>query len=146
MLASKAALSVAMLLGGIQLIPARRDNPPTRPSDVIYASEAVPPAVHSVIERSCNNCHSNQTTWPWYTYVAPFSWIAAGDVHKGRSQLNFSQWNTYSAKKKEQRKEQICEQVINGDMPDAKYLLIHRKAKLTEAEREAVCQWADASR
>jgi hypothetical protein len=63
--------------------------------------------------------------------VAPFSWIVARDVHQGRKHLNFSEWGTYSPEKREEKLGAICDQVVNGDMPDGKYLLIHRTAQLT---------------
>jgi len=106
----------------------------------------VPATVRSIFEDSCKNCHSNQTAWPWYSRVAPFSWIVAHDVHAGRRQLNFSEWSLYSPKKQEEKLEDICDQVTNGDMPDGKYLLIHRQAKLTQQEREAVCDWVESTR
>jgi len=135
---------MALLFVGAQLVPVARDNPAPQAPNVAYAT--APPQVRAVFEGSCKNCHSNQTAWPWYSYVAPFSWIVARDVHRGRSHLNFSEWGTYSAKKKEEKLEDICEQLVNGDMPDGKYLLIHRQAKLTQEEREAVCAWVESVR
>jgi len=143
---AKLALSGAALLLAIQLVPVARSNTPLNPANVIYAGEVVPSQVRSILDASCQNCHSNQTVWPWYSYVAPVSWLLVHDVKKGRSQLNFSEWNTYSAKRKEQKLEEICEQVMNGDMPDNTYLLIHRGAQLSQQQREDICTWAQAPR
>jgi hypothetical protein len=140
----RSILCVFVLLIVIQLIPIKRDNPPAPSSSSIYTTGNVPPDVHSVLDRSCNNCHSNQTVWPWYSYVAPFSWILAHDVHQARTHMNFSEWSTYSPKKREEKLEEICEQVMNGVMPDGKYLLIHRKAKLTQEQRESICTWTQS--
>jgi hypothetical protein len=142
--AKAASLAAAALLVCVQFVPVTRDNPPAPGPDHVYAT--APAIVRTVFEGSCRNCHSNQTAWPWYSYVAPFSWIVAHDVHKGRRKLDFSEWDTYSTKKREEKLEAICDQVVNGDMPDGKYLLIHRNARLTQEEREAVCTWVESLR
>jgi len=139
-------LAAVLLIVALQLIPVDRRNPVVNPSQSIEAQEKLPPAVQAVFHGSCANCHSNQTRWPWYSYVAPASWIVAGDVHAGRRKMNFSEWGRYSAEKREQKLEEICEQVTNGDMPDPKYLFLHRSARPTQQQREAVCQWTEESR
>jgi len=135
------ALALGILLVAGQLVPLRRSDPPVQTSQTLFAVEKVPPGVQSVLQRSCQNCHSNQTVWPWYSYLAPVSWIVASDVHDARKAMNFSQWGSYSAKRKSERLEEICEQITNGDMPDPKYLLVHRSARITPQERDAVCKW-----
>jgi Haem-binding domain len=142
--AKRWSLVVVALALGAQLVPVARDNPPAPAPALAYAS--APVTVRKVFDDSCKNCHSDQTAWPWYSYVAPFSWIVAHDVHRGRRQLNFSQWSSYSPTKREEKLEAICEQLVNGDMPDGKYLLIHRKARLTQEEQEAVCTWVESMR
>jgi hypothetical protein len=126
-----------------QLIPVNRSNPPVDQSQTIYALERVPAPVKQTFDRSCQNCHSDQTAWPWYSYVAPASWVIAHDVHQARRAMNLSRWGTYSAKKKEERLEDICDQVTNGEMPDPKYALFHRSSKISPDERAAVCQWTE---
>ena len=143
----KAALgALVIFLIAIEIFQPRRINPPMVPSRSLQSHVSVPPEVYSALLRSCGDCHSNQTRWPWYSRVAPISWIIAGDVHDARAKLNFSEWGDYPPNKREERLEEICEQVTNGDMPDPKYLLIHRSARLAPAERDAVCQWTEDSR
>lgn len=137
-------LLVALVIA--QFIPLKRTNPPVDPSKTIYASLPVPANVQNIFERSCKDCHSNETVWPWYSHVAPVSWVVVQDVNEGRSNLNFSEWATYPAKKKDDKFKQICDQLSSGEMPDWKYTLIHRRAKLTDEERDAVCLWTDATR
>ena len=144
--AKRTGFATAFLLLAIQLIPVNRGNPSVDPSQTIYAALPVPADVKAVFERSCKNCHSNETAWPGYGYVAPVSWVIAHDVHQGRKTMNFSEWGSYSAQKKEDRLEEICEQVTNGEMPDHKYTIFHREANITSEERAAVCQWTDDSR
>jgi len=144
--AKKVAMAAAAMFLGLQAIPVDRSNPPVNSSRTIFASEALPAKVEMVLRRSCQDCHSNQTRWPWYSYVAPMSWIVAHDVHAARRQMNFSEWAGYSDKKLEERLDGICEQVVNGDMPEGKYALVRRRARVTEDERAAICQWVERSR
>ena len=143
---NRIGLATAYLLLAIQFIPVNRTNPNVDPSRTIYAALPVPAGVKAVFERSCMNCHSDETAWPWYSYVAPVSWVVAHDVHGARSKMNFSEWGSYSAPRKEDKLEEICEQLTNGDMPDRKYAIFHRSARITPQEREAICQWTDDSR
>jgi mono/diheme cytochrome c family protein len=129
-----------------QFIPIKRDDPQIDPTRSIYAKEKMPQQVKSVFEGSCANCHSDRTAWPWYSYVAPVSWIIASDVHEARKKMNLSEWADYPANKREEKLEDICEQLTNGDMPDFKYVLVHRAARVTKAQRDAVCQWTEDSR
>jgi uncharacterized membrane protein len=138
------AIVVALVVS--QLVPVDRGNASEDRSETIYATEKLPPPVKAVLERSCQNCHSDQTAWPWYSYVAPASWVIAHDVHQARKEMNLSRWGTYSPQKREEKLESICEQVTNGDMPDAKYALFHRNARITPEERTAICQWTEDSR
>jgi Haem-binding domain len=121
----------------IQLYPTQRDNPAVE-ADLEASAE-----VKAILRRSCYDCHSNETHWPWYAYVAPVSWLVAGDVRDGRKQLNFSQWGHYSAKKRRTKADAIVEQVTEGDMPLAQYLRIHSDAKLSSAEIDVLKKWAD---
>ena len=139
-------ISLVVLLLASQLVPVERSNPKVDPSLSIYLIQPVPAPVKAVLERSCKDCHSYDTSWPWYSYVAPISWVVAHDVQKGRKSMNFSEWGGYSAKRKEDKLEEICEQLVNGDMPDRKYRLFHRNSRVTEQERGAICQWTDDSR
>jgi heme-binding protein len=142
----RTGLATGFLLLAVQFIPVNHSNPSVDPSRTIYANLPVPADVQALFERSCKNCHSNETAWPWYSYVAPVSWVVAHDVHGARSKMNFSEWGTYSAQRKEDRLEEICEQLTNGDMPDRKYAIFHREARPTPEERAAVCQWTEDSR
>jgi heme-binding protein len=140
------AVATGFVLLASQLIPVDRSNPIVDPSRTIYAALTVPAGVKAVFERSCKNCHSNETAWPWYSYVAPASWVVVHDVHQARKTMNLSEWGTYSAQRKEDKLEEICEQVTKGDMPDRKYAIFHREARVTPQERDAVCQWSEDSR
>lgn len=137
---------VLILIGGIQLIPVDRSNPPVIQSDSIYVKDSIPLPVRSVFHRSCSDCHSNETKWPWYSYVAPVSWFVAHHVHKARGYINFSEWGALSPQKREQSLEAICEQLTNSEMPDHTYLFVHRNARVTPEESAVICQWIEDER
>jgi len=143
---TKVVIVALAVFAGLQVIPVDRSNPPVEASRTVFASEALPAKVEIVLRRSCQDCHSSQTRWPWYGYIAPASWIVAHDVHAARRQMNLSEWAGYSQEKREAKLNGICEQVINGDMPEGKYAVIHRSARVTEDERTAICRWVENSR
>lgn len=128
---------VVVILVGIQLIPVNRTNPPVR-SEV-----QAPDSVMSLLKRACYDCHSNRTTWPWYSYVAPASWFVVRHVNNGRSDLNFSEWPTFDFEEAEWAMNDIREQVEKGKMPLKSYLLLHPGARLTEAERRMILDWTE---
>ena len=99
-----------------------------------------------MIKASCFDCHSNETRWPWYSNVAPVSWLVADDVHTGRRHLNFSEWGKYPKSKQILKLGQIYEQVSKGEMPIAKYLYMHSDAKLSQADRDSITAWTEAMR
>jgi len=111
-----------------QLVPFGHDhtNPP-----VVQEPAWDSPETRALAVRACFDCHSNETAWPWYTRVAPSSWLVAWDVAEGRSRLNFSEWGN-----RRRDVEDIPRVVQNGSMPPGKYLLMHKVANLTPAERE----------
>src|SRR4051812_29066122 len=137
-----------LLLGLIlaQAIPVSRTNPENDPARSLHASAAVPADVRSLLERSCADCHSNATTWPWYSRVAPVSWLVSREVQVGRRALNLDEWGSYSAERRKRELEQICEQGSAHDMPDGKSLLPHDSTKLPDAHRPPLRQGADATR
>ncbi len=84
-------------------------------------------------KRACFNCHSNEAVWPWYSNIAPASWLVQYDVKKGRSELNFSDWK--GGKLKGEHAKEIREEIEEGEMPPLIYRLTHREARLSEAEK-----------
>src|SRR5262249_55501205 len=116
-----AAIAVAAL---IQLVPVRRDNPPVK------TEVTAPPAVRSILERSCYDCHSNRTVWPWYSYVAPVSWLVAKDVRNGRREVNFTDWPLFDQDEQDHILSHIVKQVQRQSMPLPIYLTMHPKARL----------------
>jgi acyl-CoA reductase-like NAD-dependent aldehyde dehydrogenase len=134
---------VLMLVGAAaQLVRPARTNPSVNPAHTVEAAGRVPPQIASVLRRSCFDCHSNETRWPWYSEVVPMSWGVANHVREGRAAMNFSEWGTYPARKRFALLEKLCDEVREGQMPLASYLWLHRDARLSEAEWKAVCDWS----
>jgi len=139
-------VAVLALIVVAQFIPVGRANPPEDPAQTVYATMPVPPDVAGSLRRACHDCHSSQTVWPWYSQVAPVSWLVARDVTKGRGELNLSEWGRYPARRKDRKLKEICEQVTRGQMPMRVYTLMHPQAKLSDQDRKTMCGWADAAR
>jgi len=129
-----AALGAAFI--AIQFLPVERSNPPVA-SDAIMTAE-----LKTVMRRACYDCHSNETVWPWYSHVAPFSRIVAKDVREGRRELNFSEWNQYPENRKARKLKEIVEQVEKNKMPQWYYVVMHPDAKLSASDKEMILKWA----
>jgi hypothetical protein len=112
----------------IQLVPYGRDhtNPP-----VVAEPPWDAPATRAYAVTACFDCHSNQTVWPWYSNVAPISWLVQDDVDRGRHALNFSDWRQFS------EGGEAAEKVAEGEMPPFNYLLMHPDARFSEADKAA---------
>ena len=128
----------------IQFFRIDTTNPPVNAADTIAASMEMPPAVDATIKRSCYDCHSNETKYPWYTNVQPVAWWMKNHIDEGRRELNFSQFSTYQPRKKKHKLEEICEQVSKGEMPLPSYLWGHSDAALTADDKKLLCDWANA--
>jgi hypothetical protein len=126
----------------IQFIRPARTNPPIDEAKQLRA----PADVQAIFAHSCNDCHSSRTVWPWYAQIAPVSWWLASDVNGARKEFSFSEWEPYTQRKKLRRLDDICEQVNKKEMPPATYLIIHTKAKLSDAERTRICAWTEQER
>jgi heme-binding protein len=140
-----AAISLGILIVGIQFVRPAKTNPPIDEASTIGARLQVTPEVAAIFDRSCSDCHSHRTTWPWYSNVAPISWLVIDDVNQGRKHFNLSDWPT-DPKRSARRLEEISEQVEQGDMPLPMYVYMHSKAKLSEADRKALSDWANNER
>jgi Haem-binding domain len=132
---SLSSLIAIVLLIGFQLVPIDATNPPVE-SDI-----PTHPEVKAVLRRACYDCHSNETVWPWYSRFAPISWMISRDVHEGRSELNFSTWDQYTAEEQLKKLKDSWGEVEEGGMPPWYYLSVHRDAALSSADRALLWQW-----
>ncbi len=132
-------IAVVVLLAGSQFIQSDRSNPPINPAATIEAVAKPNAEFTAVASRACYNCHSNNTVWPWYSRIAPVSWLVADDVKEGRAHLNFSEWGLLSPEVARTRLQDVCDEVQSGDMPLWQYRLIHPEAKLSAQDVKALC-------
>ncbi len=137
----KVLVITGLVIGGVllaaQVVPYGRDhsNPPVTAEPQWNA-----PGTRALALRACFDCHSNQTRWPWYSNVAPVSWLVQADVDEGRRVLNFSEWTRGFEEAQESG-----ETVRNQEMPPRSYLLLHPEAKLSDAERQQLAAGLDAT-
>ena len=134
-----AVFAAVLLFVAIQFVQPERTNPPVDPSSTFEAVARPSPQVASLVRRACYDCHSHNTVWPWYSRIAPVSWLVADDVNEGRRKLNFSQWNLLGAEMSRTRLREACEEVREGGMPLWFYRLMHPEARLSAEDIEALC-------
>lgn len=137
---------VAFVFGVAQLKRPARVNLPVDEARALETHVRVTPEVEAMLARSCNDCHSQKTQWPWYTNVAPVSWFVVEHVNDGRRHLDFSDWARYGRRDADQLLEAICEMTRNGSMPMSSYTLMHADARLTAADVQTLCGWTNAER
>lgn len=133
-------LGAAVFFVVIQIIPARRTNPPVR-SDL-----QAPGEVKEILHRACYDCHSHETDWPWYSRVAPVSWWVVSHVNEARGDLNFSEWPRFDPELTGMALRDIETQVAQEKMPLLSYRIVHEEARLSDAERETLVSWARSNR
>jgi hypothetical protein len=131
----KPLIVLTVVLIGIQFIPVERSNPP-----VIEEINA-PSNIKAILKTSCYDCHSNETDYPWYAYVAPVSFFVGKDVNDGRRRLNFSEWDKYGKEKREKIIDNILEEINQGTMPISIYTLVHPRAKLDPLKIKTLSDW-----
>ena len=134
----QAAVVLVVVFAAAQLVRPERVNPATDPSRTIQAQVGTANGLAAVLNRSCSDCHSNATLWPWYTQIAPVSWLMAYGVEKGRDVVNFSEWAAYPTQKQRALLIESCNAVTQGRMPGA-YTLLHPEMRLSAQDVETIC-------
>jgi hypothetical protein len=137
-------ITAASVMVAIQFVRPARTNPSSDPSGALAARVQLPAEVAAVLDRSCRDCHSNDTRWPWYTNVAPVSWWVIDHVNHGRSHFNFSEWGKYDAEEQQKLLKQSCELTRKGEMPLPSYLWMH-KAAMAAKEIDELCTFVQST-
>lgn len=138
------SLILLLVLVAIQFIP--NDKPEvvlTNENDLIYNNQ-LPEHINVMLKESCYDCHSNETAYPWYSYVAPVSWLVVRDIKLGREELNFSHWESQSKVDKAKNLDKIIDEVTDENMPMPIYTIMHANAKLSDEDRQVIAEWADS--
>lgn len=137
----KIFIGLAILFVLIQFIRIDKTNP-----DVVQENDFItitnpPENIAQTLKTSCYDCHSNESTYPWYSNVAPVSWWVKDHIVEGREELNFSEWGTFTDKRKIKKIKEVIEEVEEGEMPLPPYLITHSNAKLTETQTAELLDW-----
>lgn len=135
--------TILVLVIVVQFAPVERENPVTDQNLDFFVATEMPADVQSVFKNSCYDCHSNETIWPWYSYVAPVSFVITHHVEEGRDQLNLSSWGEFDPDEKKGILKHMKKEIEKGEMPLAGYTVLHGNAKMTEERKALVIQWID---
>jgi len=142
-LAALLALGIATVAAQLVTVEPIGEDAPGPPSS--NGDGAVPARIEALLTRACYDCHSNRTRWPWYSRVAPVSWLVAHDVAVGRKELNFSEWGSYYPQTRRRKLQWMGRVLREGSMPPWSYRLMHPRARLTEAERAILVRWIESA-
>jgi hypothetical protein len=140
------AVVMVVVFLGLQFVRPARTNPSVDQTQTVNAHLQITPPVAAILDRSCHDCHSNSTRWPWYSNVAPASWYLIDHVNDGRTHLNFSEWGKLDKRQADNKLEEMCEEVTDRLMPIDTYTWIHRSARLSDADIKILCDWTEAER
>jgi hypothetical protein len=119
-------------------------NPRIDETQTIQAQMQVPESVLGILNRSCQDCHTDKTQWRWYAVIAPFSWLQVADVEAGRDHMNLSRWSRATPEQKADNLKEICKQVQEGDMPPWYYKPLHPNGWLSASDVKVLCDWSNS--
>lgn len=138
-LRTKIAIGAVAVFAAMQLVRCEHTNPP------VTGEIQAPADVAAVLHRACYDCHSNETRWPWYSHVAPVSWLLQRDVTQGRRHVNFSEWTALPADRRAKKQKAVGKEVAAGEMPLWFYVPLHRDARLSTADKALLQSWASGT-
>ena len=137
----KVLITVGALLVLLQFFqPEGNKNPHVSENDISVMYQ-MPESVKSILQSSCYDCHSNNTNYPWYSFIQPMSWWLAHHIKEGKAELNLSEFGEYSPRRQQSKLKAIAESVEDDDMPLSSYTLIHTDAELSPAEKKQLLHW-----
>jgi len=139
-------LIIIIILIAIQFIrPAKNQSNDVLPSDISHVY-TLPQNVSVILKKACNDCHTNNTVYPWYAQIQPVGWWLNHHIEEGKDELNFNEFGAYAVPRQYHKLEEVVEQVKEGEMPIWSYTLIHTNAKLTDEEKQTLINWAQGIR
>lgn len=142
----KTGIVVIVILVLMQFKRIDKTNPAYNEAEDFITITQPPAEIATLIKAACYDCHSHQAKYPWYSNVAPVSWMVAHHIEEGRQHLNFSTWATYPEKKADHKLEECVEEIEEGNMPMKPYVIMHSEAKMTDAQKSALITWFDLQR
>lgn len=125
----------------LQYVTTNRNESAIVPKTDFMLVNDVPKNINKMLQTSCYDCHSNNTEYPWYNRIQPFAWLIEDHINEGKEELNFSEWDDYSNRRKKSKLKSIISQVKDDEMPLSSYTIIHGDAKLSESDKEEIINW-----
>lgn len=139
----KILLTIVAILVIIQFIrPTRNEAEGAQPNSLAQ-HYTVPDNIKPILDKACNDCHSNKTVYPWYANIQPVGWWLQNHVNDGKRHLNFDEFSSYPPKRQQKKLDEVIEQIKKGEMPLDSYTWIHKNAILTDQEKQSLTNWAD---
>lgn len=135
------ALVLVVCFVGIQFIPTELNQSNIVPKTDFLLVNNTPKNISTLLQTSCYDCHSNNTSYPWYNKIQPIAWFLENHIADGKEELNFNNWDTYSNRRKNSKLKSIINQIKNNEMPLSSYTLIHKNAKLSTSEKTLVIDY-----
>jgi hypothetical protein len=142
----KILITLAILLVIIQFIHPEKNKAPGRQANALATLITVPDNIKNIFAKACNDCHSNNTRYPWYSRIQPVDWWMNNHVRKGKREFNFDEYANRPLRYQYHKMEEIADEVEEGEMPLDSYTWMHRDARLTETEKKEVIDWANSVR
>jgi hypothetical protein len=143
-LLKRIGLVLVVVLAGLQFIPSRTNQDKAAPPSDFIVTNGVPENIGHILRTSCYNCHSNNTSYPWYSRVQPVGWFLQNHINKGKAELNFSEFGSYSVRKQKSKLRSMVSQVEKGEMPLTSYTFIHREARLSQENKKVLIDYLNA--
>ncbi|MVO08072.1 hypothetical protein GOQ30_02690 [Flavobacterium sp. TP390] len=134
-------LILLIVFVGIQFIPTKRNQSESVPNTDFMIVNNVPNNIKATLQTSCYDCHSNNTSYPWYNTVQPVAWFLENHIEEGKSELNFSEWDNYSNRRKKSKLKSIVSQIKDNKMPLSSYTFIHKEAVLDNTKRQEILNY-----
>ena len=128
-------------LVGIQFFPASLNQNNTITKTDFAKTFNAPNEIQNLLKKSCYDCHSNNTIYPWYSKVQPMAWMMEDHINEGKKELNFNEFGTYSKRKQKSKLKSIISQIKDGEMPLSSYTLMHGDATLSEKDKQLLVDW-----
>lgn len=140
------AVVLFILFVGIQFLPKQINKSQTISKADFLVANKVPANIKNKLQTSCYDCHSNNTNYPWYSKIQPVAKFLENHVIDGKKELNFSEWDSLSVRRKKSKLKAIASQIQDDEMPLSSYTIIHKDAKFTKAEKQEMIQWMTQKR
>lgn len=135
-------LAIVIVFIAIQFIqPARNKGGQELPTDISKVI-SIPDNAQSILKNACYDCHSNNTNYPWYVNIQPMGWIMAGHIKNGKDKLNFNEFGSYSRRRQISKLKEIANQIRDDEMPLTSYKMMHKSARVSQAEKTLMIDWA----